>query len=113
MTPTIKYLPPAYSMAAVRKHAARIKEETGVTLEQLCTPSKKQFIVKARWQLWADLLLLEGWTSWRMAHRFDMDHTTILYGLRKWATERYGTPPKATLAEIREAHYAAQMGRAA
>jgi hypothetical protein len=47
-------------MQTVRKHAARIKEQTGVTLEQLCAPSKRRYIVAARWDLWAALMLQEG-----------------------------------------------------
>lgn len=109
----IKHLPPAYCMATVKRQAAKITEETGVTLEQLCTPSKRRYIVAARWDLWAALMLQEGWTTWRMAHRFNVDHTTALYGLRKWAVDRLGTAPKATLAEIRAAWEAQQMGVAA
>jgi chromosomal replication initiation ATPase DnaA len=41
------------------------------------------------------------------------DHTTVFYGLRKWAAEHLGTHSKARLAEIRDAWQAAQVGRAA
>ncbi len=42
------------------------------------------------------------------------DHTTVFYGLRKWAAEHLGTPPKARLAQIREAyHNRAAVGLAA
>jgi chromosomal replication initiation ATPase DnaA len=33
----------------------------------------------------------------------DRDHTTVLYGVRSIASKLYGTPVKATLAEIRKA----------
>jgi chromosomal replication initiation ATPase DnaA len=33
----------------------------------------------------------------------DRDHTTVLYGVRSIASKLYGTPRKASLAEIREA----------
>jgi hypothetical protein len=36
-------------------------------------------------------------------HFSDRDHTTVLYGVRSIASQLYGTPVKATLAEIREA----------
>lgn len=36
-------------------------------------------------------------------HFSDRDHTTVLYGVRSIASKLYGTPRKATLAQIREA----------
>ena len=36
-------------------------------------------------------------------HFSDRDHTTVLYGVRSIARALYGTPVKATLAEIRKA----------
>ena len=36
-------------------------------------------------------------------HFSDRDHTTVLYGVRSIASKLYGTPVKATLAEIRKA----------
>ena len=35
-------------------------------------------------------------------HFSDRDHTTVLYGVRSIASQLYGTPRKATLAQIRE-----------
>ena len=43
----------------------------------------------------------------------DRDHTTVLYGARRASAELYGTPPKATLAMIREAVNNARMVREA
>jgi chromosomal replication initiation ATPase DnaA len=34
------------------------------------------------------------------------DHSTVFYGLRKWAAEHLGTPPKAKVAQIRAAYIA-------
>lgn len=113
MTQPIKYLPPAYSMPTVRKHAAPITALTGITLENLTTHGKQPATVSARQELWAMLFLLEGWSSWVIRARFQVCHTTFLYHIRKWATANLGTPPKASLADIRTAYYAQTMGQAA
>ena len=108
-----KNISPAYSMPTVRKHAARITALTGITLERLTSPGKRRPVVAARQELWAMLFLLENWSSWKIRARFRVCHTTFLYHIRKWATRTLGTPPKATLAEIRTAWEAQQIEVAA
>ena len=81
----------------------------GLTREQMRGWSKTQKHVNARKDLWFRLVIVEGWSFPEAGRMTRKDHTTVLYGLRRYAAEMLGTPPKARLDEIREAWHAAQM----
>ena len=96
----------------------------GIKPQDLTGPSKRQKFVRPRKLLWLDLVCdpkahaPDGTPIYRslpqIAREFDdRDHTTVLYGVRAIAAELYGTHPKASLAEIREAVQAARMVREA
>jgi|TARA_X000001316_G_C920639_1_gene34825 hypothetical protein len=72
-------------------------------LSYIMTPCNKREAVEARWAFWFYLVIEEGWSLTRSARRIKYDHTTVLYGLRKYAAEHLGTDPKATLEDIRQA----------
>jgi hypothetical protein len=66
-------------------------------------------VVKARRDAWYELVIVEGLSlptasyvtsgKWHNFH-----HTSVLYGVRSYAAKTVGTPPKASLNQIRAAH---------
>lgn len=105
-------------------HIAAILQAYTVKRGDLLGPSKAQNHCRPRRELFA-LLLCEpfGYRDGNPVYRSlpqagkivgRRDHTTVLYGLRRWASEELGTPPKATLETVREAyHNRATVGLAA
>ena len=106
----------------IQSHILQTAQTFGITCQDLTGPSKEQKHVMPRHRLWLTLLCEpidhkpDGSPVYRslpaVARFFDdRDHTTVLYGARRAASEIYGTPPKATLAEIRGAVQAARSGQ--
>lgn len=93
----------AFNMPTVRRCAAPITERTGVHLAAMCVHNKSRKVSRARWDLWASLVLIEGWPMWSTAKRFGFDHTSVLYGLRTRSAELHGTRKRASLEEMRAA----------
>ena len=91
------------------RHMAEVCAAHGLTREQMRGWNKTQKHVNARKDLWFRLVIVEGWSFPEAGRMTRKDHTTVLYGLRRYAAEMLGTPPKARLDEIREAWHAAQM----
>ncbi len=98
----------------IQAHIHQTAQTFGLKPQDLTGPSKEQKHVMPRHRLWLTLLCEpidhkpDGSPVYRslpaVARFFDdRDHTTVLYGARRASAELYGTPPKATLAEIREA----------
>jgi chromosomal replication initiation ATPase DnaA len=58
------------------------EREQGVSMATLKQPCRRQHIVRARWAAFA-LLRERRWSLSRIAAWFGMDHTTVLYGLRR------------------------------
>ena len=81
----------------------RACEFAGVPLEVIMNPCKRPAQVRLRWAFWYHLVIVEGWSLPRAARRVNFDHTTVLYGLRRYAADEFGTDVKFTLAQIREA----------
>lgn len=106
-------LPSAYNMPTVRACAAPITARTGISLEQLCNHDKRRKVVQARWDLWAELILIQRWPMWTTARRFGVHHTTILYGLRKRAVERHGLESKPPIEAMRVAEINTNLEQAA
>jgi chromosomal replication initiation ATPase DnaA len=97
-----------------RRHMAEVCAAHGLTREQMRGWNKTQKHVNARKDLWFRLVIIEQWSLPEAGRMTRKDHTTVLYGLRRYAAEILGTPPKASLAEIREAyHNRAAVGLAA
>jgi chromosomal replication initiation ATPase DnaA len=104
-------------------HIAAVLHLYPITRQALLGPTKAHIACLARRDLVARLMCIpykfKGtkpvYRSLPQAGRIigKRDHTTVLYGLRRYAAEAFGTHPKAGLAEIREAWRAAQIVRAA
>lgn len=47
----------------------------------------------------------------RVGRSLRKHHTTVLYAIRQFSAEHYGTRPKATLAEMRAAYAASRQGK--
>jgi len=105
-------------------HIAAILQAYNINRQDLLGPSKVWTFCKPRRELFARLVceplkFSAGEPVYRslpLAGKIvgRRDHTTVFYGLRKWAAEHLGTPPKARLAQIREAyHNRASVGLAA
>ena len=87
----------------------------GVSRTDLLRGSKSPRHVEPRQELWFRLTIIEGFSLTRAARLCgaQFHHTTVLHGVRSLAVRALGTSPKATLAEIRAAWEAQQMGVAA
>lgn len=85
----------------------------GFSVDVIVTPCKRTKRVTARYGVWLTLWTETDWKLLDMARTVKRHHATVIYGIRKAAAELYGTHPKASLAEIREAVQAARMVREA
>lgn len=97
MTPTI-YTQPGH------QHMLAICGKYALKVDQIRAPSKAHKRARARRELWFRLVILEGFSypeAARMTRR--KHHTTVLYGLRRYCNERFGTSLKATLEEMHAA----------
>jgi chromosomal replication initiation ATPase DnaA len=90
----------------------------GVRREAVLGPTKGRAAMLARRELYARLLC----EPWRGGYRSltqvgrivgGRHHATVLYGLRQYAEEVLGLDARASVAEIRQAVQAGEMGRAA
>lgn len=100
------------------EHTAIVCQSHQLKFEDLRGWCKKRPVVAARRELWHRLLVV-AWADAIMAGvepkiaslpasgtYLRKDHTTVLYALRRFSAEHYGTPPKARLSDIREAYLA-------
>jgi hypothetical protein len=93
---------------------ARTAARHGLTTDRVLVPCKKLDEVEKRHAVWLDLICECGWSSKAMGRRLMRCHTTIIYGVRKAASARFGLPRTASLDEIRSAyHNRASVGLAA
>jgi len=100
------------------EHIAQVSALYGVEKGAMLGPSKARRPMLARRELYVRLLCLPwrgGYRSLTQVARIvgKRDHTTVLYGLRQYGAEVLGLAPKASVAEIREAVQAINVGRAA
>lgn len=65
-----------------------VADEEGVPVEDIMRRTRTHKIAKARWKIWATLKK-RGWSYPRIARPFRVDHTTVLYGVRRF----HGAPP--------------------
>lgn len=110
-------------MTPLQTHIHQTAKAFGIKPQDLTGPSKRQKFVQPRKSVWLTLIcepigFKNGQPIYRslpaIARHFnDRDHTTVLSGVRTLSAELYGTHPKASLAEIREAVQAARMVREA
>ena len=82
----------------------RIAHKHGVSYAQVLGQSKKREVVRARQEFWLELVLGLGY-SLPKAGRVTggHDHTTVLYGIRKFGVDHLGTAEKAGIEDIRAA----------
>lgn len=86
----------------------------GMTFPELCRQKKTQDMVQARQHMAFYLVIVEGYMLDSAGALLGQHHTTVLYSVRRHASEHLGTPPRARLAQIREAyHNRASVGLAA
>jgi chromosomal replication initiation ATPase DnaA len=100
-----------------------VMQEYDVTRSKLIGPSKHHSVMSARRDLCIRLLCapvrwIDGEPVYRSTTQIGAivggrDHSTVIYTLRQYASEMLGLPPKASVAEIRQAVQAGEMGRAA
>jgi hypothetical protein len=74
-----------------REAAEEVARTHGQSLDSVLQKSSRTPVCVARWAVFA-LLSGRGWSSQKIAHLFGMDHTTVLYGLKRHA----GTPASET-----------------
>lgn len=88
----------------------RIAHKHRVSYAQVLGQSKKREVVRARQEFWVELLFGLGY-SLPKAGRVTggHDHTTVLYGVRRFGMDHLGTSPKAGLEEIRAAWVASDI----
>ena len=87
------------------RHMAEVCAAHGLTRENLRSWNKSQRYVRARKELWFRLMIVERTFSFPEAGRLTRkDHSTVIYGMRKYAAELLGTRPNAGLDEIRLAY---------
>jgi chromosomal replication initiation ATPase DnaA len=65
-----------------RALVAEIAEKEGVTVAQLLSRTRKEPVPQVRWKVFA-ALNERGWSLPMIARRFGMNHTSVLYGLRR------------------------------
>jgi chromosomal replication initiation ATPase DnaA len=77
---------PALKSAFLREHIAQLVDrvvlETGVKPEAIYGGGRSAKVVNARWRAWA-ALLNDGMSISEIAAVFHVDHTSVIYGLRK------------------------------
>lgn len=61
---------------------ARIAADCNLTVADVMGRSRRQHIVECRWRIFA-FLRRRGWSTPQIARRWDMDHTTVIHGLRE------------------------------
>lgn len=83
-----------------------------VTVAMLRSTAKPQFLVRARREVWWEMSIVLRW-SLPVAARVTggRDHTTVLYGIRREAEDRYGLPFRTSLEEIRRVWFFDQNAR--
>jgi|LakMenEpi03Aug12_release.lakeMendotaPanAssembly.Ray.scaffolds.fasta_scaffold752507_2 chromosomal replication initiation ATPase DnaA len=77
-----------------------------LTFRDLCTPKKTQDLVQARQHMAFYLVIIEDYRLDSAGALLNQHHTTVLYSVRKYAAEKYGTAMDAKLREIRVAYIA-------
>ncbi|MCH9838526.1 hypothetical protein K0U83_22885 [bacterium] len=87
----------------------KVCERESLSVDTVIVPSKRQKRVAARYGVWLTLWTETDWKLLDMARTVKRHHATVIYGIRKASAELYGTPPKATLAMIRNAVQAARQ----
>lgn len=88
-------------------------ERESLSVDTVIVPCKRQKRVAARYGVWLTLWTETDWKLLDLARTVKRHHATVIYGIRKAAAELYNTPPKATLAQIRQSVQAARMVREA
>lgn len=95
-------------------HIAYVTQTYRVSKEALLGPSKAAAVSKPRQELYFRLAIVRGLSLPQAARLIgDRDHTTVLYGLRRYAARTLGTPAGASLTIIREAWQREQQEAAA
>jgi chromosomal replication initiation ATPase DnaA len=91
--------PRAYADAII----IRIAAAHGLTLRQVIQHDKSHAVAIPRQHVWLDVSLELGWTTTQIGRRLNRDHSTIIYGRQKAASERYDRPPKSSWPVIQQA----------
>lgn len=76
----------------------------GMKLDEIAPGTRTKESVAARRMIWWELVIAHRWSLPKAgAHTGGHDHSTVLYGICKIASERYGLPPRTPLETIRYA----------
>lgn len=102
-----KYGPPAEA------HIQAVMQEYNIKRADLLGPLKDRRLMAARWELYVRLICDPfRWENGHPVYRSlpqvgkivgKRDHTTILYGLRRYAANNLNLPAKPSVVKIREA----------
>ncbi len=102
-----KYGPPAEA------HIQAVMQEYNIGRADLLGPLKDRRLMAARWELYVRLICDPfRWENGQPVYRSlpqvgkivgKRDHTTILYGLRRYAANNLSLPAKPSVVKIREA----------
>lgn len=71
----------------VKHILASVAEDTGVSVSEILGSQRYAHIVKARWLAIHEVHKSTGWGSQRLGRLFNRDHATILYALKKAASD--------------------------
>jgi hypothetical protein len=87
------------------RHLAEVCAAHRLSRAELKGPIKLRIFTRGRQDFWFRLMVIERTFSYPEVARMsgDRDHTTVLYGVRKFASRHLRTPETARIEEIRSA----------
>lgn len=81
---TLPYEPPRTGRI-IRDVAARVAAEAGLSVEELCSASRRADLVRARWRAFYEIYEMGGSSMPQIGRYFGgRDHTTVLHGIREY-----------------------------
>lgn len=92
---------------AGERHLRTIDALYGVTFDDIKGHNKTSYIVEARQHFWFLLCVEDEWSFPRAGKKTGHDHTTVVYGVKKFARELLGTHKRASIQTIVKAYWLA------
>lgn len=94
-TPALGHVRPSMDICT------RIAAKHGLSYRQILRQGKHKEVVRARQEFWLELVLGLGYSLPKAGRATGgHDHTTVLYGIRRFAAEHFATRGKAGIEEI-------------
>lgn len=90
----------------VNPKAVSAAEFADTQIELMKQRSKAADVVRVRNAFWFYLTIVEGVTYSQAGRVTGHDHTSVMHGVRRYAQENHGAPPKATREQLAESYMA-------